>query len=402
MLAGYLRERASAALGMPVGLDQPLTGLGLDSLSAIELKGAVESALGLSLPLADLLQGISVAGLAEPAARGGRREPLTSAAARALAGGGPAALAGAAGALVPAPAGSRGGRLQHRRGGARPGGWTRRRSRGPSPRLAARHEALRTIFPVVGDEPVQRVLPRARLRTSRSWRHLPPPPGRGGLAAVRAGARAAAAGADLQRRGRGDGPARRPPHRGRLRLAGGDGPGPLGPLPRGGRWSRSRCATPTTSTGRREMLAGPRGERLWSYWRQRLAGRARPRPAGRPPAAAGADLARRRPRGCAPRRRWSAAARRRWAPAGAPRLFMTLLAGFQAQLARYTGQEDFAVGAAVAGRTAARARGAGRLLRQPPRPARRPLRRAGLRAAARRGRGARRWRGWSTATSPSP
>ncbi len=31
-------------------------------------------------------------------------------------------------------------------------------------------------------------------------------------------------------------------------------------------------------------------------------------------------------------------------------LFMTLLAGFQAQLGRYTGQEDFAVGAAVAGR----------------------------------------------------
>ena len=37
MLAAYLRERAAAALGVPAGgrrLDQPLTGLGLDSLSA--------------------------------------------------------------------------------------------------------------------------------------------------------------------------------------------------------------------------------------------------------------------------------------------------------------------------------------------------------------------------------
>ena len=48
MLAGYLRERAAAVLGVPAAAiaSQPLTALGLDSLSAVELKGGVEAALG--------------------------------------------------------------------------------------------------------------------------------------------------------------------------------------------------------------------------------------------------------------------------------------------------------------------------------------------------------------------
>src|SRR6185436_13598326 len=63
----FLRERAAAALGvMSEGIEpeRPLTGLGLDSLSAVELKAAVESALGVSLPLSDLLEGAGTGALA--------------------------------------------------------------------------------------------------------------------------------------------------------------------------------------------------------------------------------------------------------------------------------------------------------------------------------------------------
>ncbi len=93
MLAAYLRERAAAALGDAGVRDrptQPLTALGLDSLAAVELKGGVEAALGLPLPLADLLQGIGVAELAAILLAGldGERRPAghrRGAAARALA-----------------------------------------------------------------------------------------------------------------------------------------------------------------------------------------------------------------------------------------------------------------------------------------------------------------------------
>src|SRR4051794_41659820 len=111
MLAAYLRERASAVLGAPVGLDQPLTGLGLDSLSAVELKGSVEGALGLAVPLPDLLQGASVAELADLLLAGLGIEPaveLPPLRAHGPAGGGPLS-AGPRGGLVlhppPAPGG---------------------------------------------------------------------------------------------------------------------------------------------------------------------------------------------------------------------------------------------------------------------------------------------------------
>ncbi|HYG62675.1 MAG TPA: AMP-binding protein, partial [Thermoanaerobaculia bacterium] len=64
----WLRAAAARLLGMApeaVALDRPLTGLGLDSLSAVELKGQAEAALGVELPLADLLQGASLGELAE-------------------------------------------------------------------------------------------------------------------------------------------------------------------------------------------------------------------------------------------------------------------------------------------------------------------------------------------------
>ena len=101
-----------------------------------------------------------------------------------------------------------------------------------------------------------------------------------------------------------------------------------------------------------QRLAGPRGEGLWEHWRERLAGAPpldlptdRPRPPTQgfrgvtrtlrlPPA----DLA-----------AVQAVARERDGT-----LFMTLLAGFQALLGRWSGQDDFLVGAPTTGRSSAR------------------------------------------------
>ena len=92
----------------------------------------------------------------------------------------------------------------------------------------------------------------------------------------------------------------------------------------------------------------------------------RPRPAvqsfrGAAPAGAAAGRAR--------RGRLQALGRREGAT-----LFMMLLAGFQALLARYSGQDDLAVGTPVAGRNRRGDRGADRLLRQHPGAARRTCR----------------------------
>ncbi|MET0396513.1 MAG: amino acid adenylation domain-containing protein [Longimicrobiaceae bacterium] len=58
LLEAYLVERAAQVLGVdPAGVDreQPLVGLGMDSLRAMELKGALEASLGAPVPLASLL-----------------------------------------------------------------------------------------------------------------------------------------------------------------------------------------------------------------------------------------------------------------------------------------------------------------------------------------------------------
>jgi amino acid adenylation domain-containing protein len=66
-LESFVRQRAAGVLGLPlaeVTADRPLTALGLDSLSAVELKAGVEAALGVELPFADLLGGLSAAAVA--------------------------------------------------------------------------------------------------------------------------------------------------------------------------------------------------------------------------------------------------------------------------------------------------------------------------------------------------
>ncbi len=69
-IEGWLRGAAAAVLGLPparVEPGRPLTALGLDSLAAIELRARVESGLGVSPPLARLLDGAALSELAAEA-----------------------------------------------------------------------------------------------------------------------------------------------------------------------------------------------------------------------------------------------------------------------------------------------------------------------------------------------
>ena len=83
-----IRRNLGAVLRMPPGdidAERPLTSLGLDSLTVLELKSAIERDLGMTLPLTAVLQGSNLGQLAgevarlrsEPVAEGGlpRRSP---------------------------------------------------------------------------------------------------------------------------------------------------------------------------------------------------------------------------------------------------------------------------------------------------------------------------------------
>jgi FkbH-like protein len=80
VLTGFLRERATRILRLPTAPlpDQPLSRLGLDSLGAIELRNDLDSLLGVTLPVARLLEDCTLAGLADLALAGleGRAETL--------------------------------------------------------------------------------------------------------------------------------------------------------------------------------------------------------------------------------------------------------------------------------------------------------------------------------------
>lgn len=101
-----------------------------------------------------------------------------------------------------------------------------------------------------------------------------------------------------------------------------------------------------------ELLSGSEGERLWSYWKEQLAGELpvldlptdRPRPPIRRQRGACHDFE----LGGALGRRLQALARAEGAT-----LFMVLLAAFQVLLFRYSGQEDVLVGGPTAGRSRA-------------------------------------------------
>ena len=104
-------------------------------------------------------------------------------------------------------------------------------------------------------------------------------------------------------------------------------------------------------TWQADLLAGAEGERLWTWWRERLASlpeldlpadRVRPERVENVPDRGGARRREIGPETLVPLK---ALARSRRAT-----LYVTLLAAFQALLHRYTGQEDFAVGSPAAGR----------------------------------------------------
>ncbi len=359
-LLAFLGARAAAAgLGTP-GPEEPLTGLGLDSLSAVDLKTAVEGALGVAVPLAELLAGAGtgaiadqvLAGLAAPAAA---VEPLPEETAEGEA---------------PPSAGQKALWFLHRLAPASTAyhlaGAFRlspavdpERLRRAFQALLDRHPALRATFAAGADGPVQRIGAGERV----AFRH-----------------EEGAGAAELLSRARGE--AFRPfdLERGPLFRAALFTGGPEGDLLvvavhhiAADFWSLAVLvrelglllagevppAPAATYAGwareQERELAGPRGEALWSYWRERLAGApelALPTDRPRPPVQtyAGAAL---------PFRLGPGVARdlRDLARAAGCTPFMVLLAGFQALLARYSGQEDFLVGAPTAGRTS----GGGRL-----------------------------------------
>src|SRR5690606_3480171 len=67
LLAAYLQAQIAQALRVApeqIGLDRPASALGLDSLMAVELQHAIESDLGLLVPMVSFLEDRSVAELA--------------------------------------------------------------------------------------------------------------------------------------------------------------------------------------------------------------------------------------------------------------------------------------------------------------------------------------------------
>jgi amino acid adenylation domain-containing protein len=366
-LTEWLRERVAAVLGVSaseVSSRKPLTALGLDSLTAVELKGSVEEALGLAAPLLELLQGIGVEPLADLLLVGLEREAVSDAPpprALSLTGDQPLSpgqkalwflerLAPAAGAYNVAVAA----RVRH--------GLDAEALRRALAALAARHQALRTVFRATDGEPVQRTVaalkPDVAVEDARSWdeaelrRRLEAeawrpfdletgPPLRVRIYEHEGGERAllfavhhlvcdfwslAVAARQLAAL--------------YLRESG----GPRAELaPQGLQYA-------DFVHWQADLLAGPRGERLWDYWREELAG------------VRDLDLPVDRPR--PPVQTWRGLARTLSLPADlagdlqglaascGTTLFTVLLAAFQTQLGRCSGQDGFAVGSPTSGRGA--------------------------------------------------
>ena len=67
ILTAYLQEQVAKALGLSASqldVQQPLNGMGLDSLAALELRNRVKTELGVDVPVVKFLEGFSIASLA--------------------------------------------------------------------------------------------------------------------------------------------------------------------------------------------------------------------------------------------------------------------------------------------------------------------------------------------------
>jgi amino acid adenylation domain-containing protein len=366
LLADCVREEVARKLGLPAArLDpsRPLNDLGLDSLMAIEIRNWAKVGLGVDLPIVKLLDGLSVAGLA---AEIGREMP---------GGAGEAAETESAEAgLSPLSYGQRALWLAHQMAPESAAYNVAVSTRLPSRLSAAaldrilqtlvdRHSTLRTVF--AADEPAQQVLPGLRLACE--W--LEAAAGERG-ALERQVLAASRRPFDLVR-----GPLLRATV---FAAAGGGAPlllltvhhivcdawslwillGEMAALCRAELDGGSASLPPVSRRyadfvrWQAEMLAGAEGERLWSYWEQRLAGLpARCElPVDRPRAALSGERGASHSflLGAALGRRLKATAQQ----AGATP-FMALLATLQALLHNWSGQDEILVGSPAAGRTQA-------------------------------------------------
>ena len=349
----WLRHAFAAAARIdPGGIDpdRPLTAYGLDSLAAIEWKQAVEAATGVSLPVAELLDGMTLAEAAERVAEGtdSSREP--------------AEPEGAETGEHPLSWGQRSLWFLDRlapesaayviAGAARiVGDVDAETLRGAVQKLVDRHPMLRATFASVSGEPVLRVVERAdagfvRLDAS-DWR---------AEEVSRRLDEEAFRPFDLER-----GPVLRAALLTRdgerllvlsvhhiaadfwsLAVLARD----LGALCRGEDPPRPEALYTGFARRQERLLASPRGERLWEHWRERLAG------------APTLDLPTDRPRppiqtfrGGTRTARFPVETVRALAAEHGCTPFVVLLAAFQALLGRWSGQEDFLVGSPTSGRT---------------------------------------------------
>jgi amino acid adenylation domain-containing protein len=366
LVEAWLGRQTGGAGG---GDGRPLAGLGLDSLRILELQQRIETDLGASLALADLFAAPSLGALAERVveswdeepARRGLVAPNLEAAGETV---GDRPLSHGQKALwfvdrlAPESA------VHNLAAAAIWRGVEADRLAAALRALTGRHPALRTTIPVRDGEPVQRVhesldpeiiredasgwdadrlLSRIEEEVYRPFDLEQGPLLRAAVFTLAAGEQAVVLAAhhiiaDLRSL------AVVLRELGVLCAAGSAGVSALPPLP-------LRPADVVRWQERR--LAGAEGERLWAYWRERLAGDLplldlptdRPRPAAQ------------RYRGTAAVADWGTGDGRgglgTLARAHGATLAMTLLAGFLAFLQRYTGQEDLLVGTPAAGRGAA-------------------------------------------------
>ncbi|HEX8275252.1 MAG TPA: amino acid adenylation domain-containing protein, partial [Longimicrobiaceae bacterium] len=350
-----------------VGVHDGFFALGGHSLLATRVASRVRDAFGAELPLRALFEAPTVAGLAERIQRLRGEAPGAAAPIPRRAGGGPAPLSFAQRRLWFIDRMEPGSAAYNLPAGLRLGGTPDARTlRRVLAEVVRRHESLRTVFGVEAGEPVQLVLPAGPARL--------PVVELGGLAPGdrerelrRLAAEEAARPFDLAR-----GPLLRSAL---LRLGGGESavlftmhhvvsdgwsmgvltgevsalyaafaegrPSPLPELP---------VQYPDYAEWQRGWLTGEVLETQLAFWRERLA--------GAPPVL---ELPTDRPRPPVPAPRGDAvpflldggatAGLRALAQREGTTLFGALLAGFAAVLARWSGQDDVAVGTPIAGRT---------------------------------------------------
>jgi len=353
-------EEVARVLGLDRGGLAPgrqLFGLGLDSLSAIELAAAIEARTGVALPLETLFEGATLASLAETVAEriaaGASASPPPAAMEPEEDGPGEHPLSEGQRALWFADRLAPESAVYNLAGAARVHGTLDTAALGRSfAALVERHPALRTTFTGEQEEPrrqvharlpldlrVEEAVPAAalpELLAAAAWH--PFDLGRGPLLRVRVWPLAEGGHAlllavhhlvaDFQSLAV------------LLREL-----GEIYPAERSGRMAR---LAPPGAYGdfvrwQQAILAGPRGARLWEHWQERLAGEL--------PVL---DLPTDRPRSLLPtgngvsrRLRLSPAAADRlhgWATASGATLYAALLTGFQALLQRYSGQREILVG----------------------------------------------------------